>query len=91
MFWFQKSRARKQVLKILDQMDSHFTAGEVNEVRNLITSHNEIGAALELISTWLYEHQVELSKDEYNAIQSICERLDLPKSNWLPLETITRD
>ncbi len=91
MLWFRKPRAKKQVVALLEQMSSRLSESEFEEVHSLIHIHEEFGAALDLLSKSLYEHQVEISQDEYTSIQTICNKLEMPQSIWEPLEAITRD
>ncbi len=86
-----KPRYKKQLLTLLERMASNFTDDELQEATELVTMHDQPNAALNLISTWLYENQVEITREDYEQFQSVCQKFDMPDSAWEMLGVIVRD
>ncbi|MGH1349926.1 MAG: hypothetical protein ACRBBN_03845 [Methyloligellaceae bacterium] len=91
MFGLGKPRHQKWVLAILDRVSGKLTANEIAEVRGLVINHEQPAAALNLISGWLYEHQVEISPEDFEAIRSACEKMEMHDANWEMLGAIVRE
>ncbi len=91
MFELGKSRHKKRVLAVLDRVSSKLTQSEVTEAKELVVNHEQPAIALNLISTWLHNHQMEISKTDYNAIELACRKMNLSDDNWKILDAIVRD
>ncbi len=91
MFGLGKPRHQKWVLAILDRVSGKLTPYEITEVRELVLNHEQPVAALNLISGWLYEHQVEISPEDFEAIRSACKKMKMHDANWEVLSAIVRE
>lgn len=90
MFFFGHRKAIIDgILGVMNEVSGCLPAENVKDARELL-DYNEMGEALSLICTHLYEYNISISRDTYDKIASLARRMKMPTEEWEFLEQLVK-
>jgi len=77
----------KRIERLLEAVESGITEENIKDVTELL-EHNEMGEALSLICTQVYEYDVSISSETYQEIESLGQQMEMNASEWQMLKEL---
>jgi hypothetical protein len=83
---FHYQKLKKLLLELIDSVKSLLPQSDIDNATEMI-EHNEFGIGFNIICEQLFEHDIEISEEDYQKIVEIGQKIELPDSKWIFLKS----